>query len=50
MKKHPLYQPRIPDELIRRLYRAKLATGQPMTVLVRQAIEHYLRTIEQQAA
>ena len=36
-----LYQPKIPSDRIRSLYRLKQETGKPMTVLLDQAIQDF---------
>jgi len=41
-----LYQPRIHSERIRELYRLKLATGLPMTVILDAAIREYVAKMD----
>lgn len=43
MRAFPLYQPRIQDKNVRRLYRLKVETGIPMTRLVNTIIEQFFR-------
>lgn len=43
-KKYPLYQPRITDENVRRLYRLKERVGLPMTTLVNEILKALLDT------
>lgn len=43
-----MYSPKIPPEMIRRLYLLKGKRNKPMTALVREALEEYLRIEEQQ--
>ena len=37
-----MYSPKIKPELVKKLYRLKLKTNKPMTVLVNEAVEKYL--------
>lgn len=39
MKKYPLYQPRMSDENVRRIYELKERTGRPMTEILNEIIE-----------
>ena len=41
-----MYTPKIPEDLVRRLYRLKQQNRKPMTVLVAEAIEIYLNEQE----
>jgi hypothetical protein len=40
-KREKLYQPFVEAENVRRLYRLKVLTGKPMTVLINEAIPYY---------
>ena len=40
------YQPQLPADVIHRLWLVKQATGQPMTHLLREAVEAYLAARE----
>jgi hypothetical protein len=45
-----LYQPKIHSRWIRELYQIKLETGEPMTVLLEQALTEYMRRRKEPAA
>jgi len=45
-----LYQPRIRDDQVRAIYQLKVQLKQPMTKIVREAIDCYLRKMEDKDA
>jgi rRNA-processing protein FCF1 len=52
LKELKMYKPKIPQDIIQKLYRlreklAKRGIRKPITVLVREAIEEYLKKLKQ---
>lgn len=38
-----MYSPKLPEELVRELYQLKQRIKKPMTVMVKEAVEKYLK-------
>lgn len=38
-----MYSPKLPEKLIRKLYQLKQKTKKPMTMIVKEAVEKYLK-------